>query len=296
MKKTKVFGTAIAVFLVLIVGEGLEGQESKPPPSKPVNIVVILDTSDRISKEKNPGQAANDIEIAKSIIDSYFKRARLEMFQTYDRLTFVVPAQQEPQISREITRQLTLWPTAADRQCGRPCFEKKKQKLLTAIDGLYQFLEKQKKFTGSDIWYWFYSDAEWFLKQDMRNYIICLSDGYLDFNKSIQKTRPKIGNKTSYIPYAQVVKFRKDPNWEQKFDSERHGLLEIEKDFSSHGAKFLMVEIDVRYMLDLPILKKYWRTWLESMGINQPKFVPLPSDYRSNRAIEEIEAFVSQNQ
>ena len=119
--------------------------------------------------------------------------------------------------------------------------------------------------------------------------LICVSDGYLDFNVDIPRA------KGTYIPYRDVVKFRKDPtNWEQKFDGEGDGLLKA-GEFSPYYAKFLMVEINFRYMLDLPILKKYWRTWLESMGINHTKFVPKPSDYRSNRAIEEIEAFISQN-
>ena len=295
MKKTKVFGATIAVFFVLIVGKGSDGQESNPPPSKPINIVVILDTSDRVSTEKSPGQAARDIEIAKDLVNFYYEGARLKMFQTYGRLAFVVPNQPEvPPISPEIIRRLKIWSTKKNRRCGHPCFEKIKVGLLSAIDELYQLLEKQKEFTGSDIWKWFRASGEAYLKKDMQNYIICLSDGYLDFNRSIQDERPRMGNKTSYIPYAQVVEFRNDLNWEQKFDSEGHGLLEIEKDFSSYDVKFLMVEIRLRHMLDLPLLEKYWRTWLESMGINDSEFMEWQLDPQIVK--EKITAFIVQNQ
>ena len=295
MRKTKIFGVTITVFLILMVGKESDGQKSKPPPSKPINIVVIIDTSDRVSQERNPSQAAKDVEIAKDLSNFYYERARRRMFSTKNRLAFVVPEQPNtPQISSEIIRNLKIWPTREDQRIGASKFEKKKENLLKAIDQLYQLLEEQKKFTGSDIWKWFRASGGAYLKKDMQNYIICLSDGYLDFNRSIQDKRPKIGNKTSYIPYAQVVQFRDDSDWEQKFDSEGHGLLEIGKDFRSYDVKFLMVEIKLRHMLDLPILKKYWRTWLASMGINDSEFVEAQPDPQIVK--EKIEAFISQNQ
>ena len=294
MKKTKVFGTTIAVFLTLIVGTGSDGQESKPTPSKPVNIVVILDTSDRVSKERNPGQADKDIEIAKDLVNFYYDRARRKMFSTQNRLAIVVPDQPKmPSISREIIKKLKIWPTKKDQRTGEKAFTQMKEDLLAAIDELYQSLEEQKEFTGSDIWKWFRASGEAYLKEDMQNYIICLSDGYLDFNRSIQRTRPRIDNKTSYIPYTQVVEFRPDPNWEQRFDSEGHSLLEV-GDFSAYDVKFLMVEIKLRHMLDLPILKKYWQTWLESMGINDTEFMEWQPDPQIVK--QKITAFISQNQ
>ena len=295
MKKTKVFGTTIAVFVILILGKGVDGQEPKPPPSKPVNIVVILDTSDRVARERHPDQAATDIEIAKDLVEFYYGGARRKMFSTQNRLAFVVPDQPKvPRISPGIIKNLKIWPTREAQRDGHSWFDGKKKKLLAAIDELYQLLETERKFTGSDIWKWFRASGEAYLKEDMQNYIICISDGYLDFNKSIQDKRPKICNKTSYIPYAQVVRFRKDPtNWEQKFDSGGHGLLGIEKDFSSYDVKFLMVEIKLRHMLDLPILEKYWRTWLESMGIKDSEFVESQPDPQIVQ--EKITAFISQN-
>ena len=272
MKNTKVFRTAIAIFLILIVGKESNGQESKLLPSRPVNITVIFDTSDRVSKAKNPDQAAKDIEIAKSIVDFYYERARRKMFSTKNRLAFVVPEQPNtPQISSEIIRNLKIWPTREDQRIGASKFKKKKENLLKAVDELYQSVETENTFTGSDIWKWFRASEALYLKKDMQNYIICISDGYLDFNIDIPRA------KGTYIPYRDVVKFRKDPGWEQRFDVEGHGLLKV-GDFSAYDVKFLMVEIKLRHMLDLPILKKYWRTWLASMGINDSEFVEAQPD------------------
>ncbi|MYB01636.1 hypothetical protein F4X90_18470 [Candidatus Poribacteria bacterium] len=149
-----------------------------------------------------------------------------------------------------------------------------KTKLIGAIDELYQSVSKQKVFTGSDVWKWFRDSAEVYLKPDALNYIICLSDGYLDFNHNIQIERPK----RTYISYRQVAKLRETPNWKQKFHTEKHGLLEIGEDFSNYNVKFLMVEITHRHMLDLEIVKEYWQTWLKSMGITDSQFLSTQDD------------------
>ena len=220
--------------------------------------------------------------IAEGIIDFFEKKLVLpELYIGYPhRLAFVVPEQiGTAPIPLTITK---------DTGGGAPKFRQKKRELLKEIRDLYSSVEQQGKFTGSDIWDWFRRSAEVYLQQDAFNYIICVSDGYLDFNVDIPRA------KGTYIPYRDVVKFRKDPtNWERIFDSEGHGLLGIEKDFSSYDVKFLMVEIKLRHMLDLPILEKYWRTWLESMGIKDSEFVESQPDPQIVH--EKITAFISQN-
>ena len=162
-----------------------------------------------------------------------------------------------------------------------------KANLLRAIHELYQHVDTQDQFTGSDIWSWFRDSAEVYLKTDARNYIICLSDGYLDFNHNIQIRRPE----GTYISYRQVARLRDSLNWRQEFHAEEHSLLGIGKDFSDYTAKFLMVEITHRHMLDLEIVKEYWRTWLKSMGITDSQFLPAQDDPQV--VIKEIKEFVS---
>ena len=248
------------IFSVILVGIGCKPKkkETPPEPPPPKNIVVILDTSDRISVKKKPEQIQKDIEIAKNIVDIFGEVVAKELYIGSEHtLAFVVPEQQAgPSIPQKIVADLKIWPTREERGQGAPRFKKMEETLLTTIDKLYQLVGNQDKFTGSDIWIWFRDSAEVYLKQDSRNYIICLSDGYLDFNADIQARRSKKGNKASYIPYRQVTKFRDTPNWKQKFRDEEHGLLEIGNNFSDYDVKFLMVEITCRDMFDLEIIKE----------------------------------------
>jgi len=296
VKKTKVFAVVFAVnFLLLIVGctnNPSDAKDFSPKSSlkKPVNIIVIVDTSDRASKAKNPRQIEKDIKITKRIVNVFeekFVRPNLYI-GSKDTLAFVVPEQPNAApIPQQTLVDLKIWPTPKQRAGGAPEFKKMKTTLIGAITELYQFVGKQNQFPGSDIWSWFRDSAEVYLKPDARNYIICLSDGYLDFNHNIQIKRPK----RTYIPYRQVVKFRDIPNWKQKFHSEAHGLLEIGKDFSNYNVKFLMVEITHRHMLDFEIVKEYWQTWLKSMGIADSQFLLTQDDPQI--VIEKIAEFIS---
>lgn len=305
MEKAKIFGTAIAICLILMVGRETRGQESETPPSKPINVVVILDTSDRVAKEKNPNQLKKDYAIAKGIVNLFVEllldelksQKRDTWFRHY--LAFVVPEQPNiTPIPQAIIEKLKIWPTDEDRRkITAKIIKTKKKELLETIDQLYQLVGNQEEFTGSDIWKWFRVSGKEYLQRNMQNYIICVSDGYLDFNRNIQATRPKVENKTSYIPYTQVTELRDHPNWKQEFESEGHGLLMNfgeDFDFSDYDVKFLMVEIKLRHMLDRPILEKYWQTWLESMGINDSEFVESQADPQIVK--QKITPFISQNQ
>lgn len=282
-KDIKVLAGVFAVTLLLLtVGCTSDKSDAKNISSeaslmKPVNIIVIIDTSDRVSQTKNPHQVKKDIKITESIVNIFeekFVRPNLYI-GSKDTLAFVVPEQPNVDLIQQQTlMNLKIWPTPEQRAGGAPEFKKMKTKLIGAIDELYQSVSKQKVFTGSDVWKWFRDSAEVYLKPDALNYIICLSDGYLDFNHNIQIERPK----RTYISYRQIVKLRETPNWKQKFHTEKHGLLEIGEDFSNYNVKFLMVEITHRHMLDLEIVKEYWQTWLKSMGITDSQFLSTQDD------------------
>ena len=295
----KIFGIFAHLFIVFILflAVGCTGEKSDAknvsahtPPKQPVNIVVIIDTSDRVSNARNPHQIEKDIKITENIVNIFeetFVRPNLYI-GSRDTLAFVVPEQPEvPPIPQKISEHLKIWRTSRQRAAGAPEFKKMKANLLGAIHGLYQHVGEQHQFTGSDIWRWFRDSAAVYLKPDARNYIICLSDGYLDFNHNIQIRRPK----RTYISYRQVATFRDTPNWKQKFHTEEHSLLGIGKDFSDYTAKFLMVEITHRHMLDPEIIKEYWQTWLKSMGITDSQFLSTQDDPQI--VIEKIKEFIS---
>lgn len=275
MVKMKIFVSVCAALFILLNADKSDGKESKSSPPKAVNIIVILDTSNRVSKEKHPGQVERDKEIVRSIVDlfdqlvsGHFKTLKPgDTIEHPHRLTFVVPDQPRvPSIPQSIMKKLTI----ENQRGGKDKFIRQKETLLEGIDELYRFVQEQNQFTGADIWNWFRADAAYYFKDGADNRIICLSDGYLNFDKDIEAQRPE-------GTYMAIWKLRDEPKWIDKFQ----GLLPIKKDFSRYNAKFLMVEItlqknptgDIIFTQDSEIIERYWNTWLNSMGIMETKFI-----------------------
>ena len=86
-------------------------------------------------------------------------------------LTFVVPEQAEATpIPQSIFEKLRIRPTDDDRLRGSAAWVKgRRNELFSGIDELYQLIEVQERFTGSDIWRWFQASAELYLEEDMQN-------------------------------------------------------------------------------------------------------------------------------
>lgn len=289
-----------ATICVLLVACNSDKKGAKPP-SPPTNIIVILDVSDRLSKDKSPGQerqAERDIKIAKGIIEIFEKQfvRRSRYIGSHHRLAFVVPEQPGTSefIPQETLESLKIWPTPQDRLKGAPRFKEMKAQLVKAIEKLYAFIEQRDEFTGSNIWGWFDVSAEAYLQPNAHNYIICISDGYLYLNTAFLPLLPSpVGNKAAVIRHAVVGQFSRDPKWEAKFEREGHGLLSIGEDFSRFNPKFLMVEVGRRdlQLKDLPILKKYWAPWLLDMGIEKVKFLHTQDD--PGVVIQAIQDFIN---
>ena len=101
----------ISVILVLAVGCTSEKSDAKDrsvhtSPTKPVNVVVIIDTSDRVSRARNPRQIEKDLKITENIVNIFeetFVRPSLYI-GSKDTLAFVVPEQPEapPNLTRNI--------------------------------------------------------------------------------------------------------------------------------------------------------------------------------------------------
>lgn len=238
----------------------------------PLNIVVIIDTSDRLSKKTHPDQREKDIYILNEIVDQFYQLVQPYVERGGEipsyRLTFAVPKQYRvPDPPNEIMDKLTI--KAPKDRNGNPAFQKRKEELIAHISKLYDHVEQHSQ-TGSDIWYWFKSQAENYFSKKHQNLIICLSDGYLNFDNDIEEIRPK-------RTYMRVGALRNDPEVISNIEEGNEGLLPV-GNFSDYNLKFLMLEIRLRekngvpHFQDSEIIQVYWKTWLNGMGIEDTKF------------------------
>ena len=266
----------VSVCVALFIFLNVDKSEANKSKSSPINIIVILDTSNRISEKKNPGQVERDKEIVRSIVDlfdglvsDHFATLRMgDPIEYPHRLTVVVPNQ--PGGVRPIPDSILTPLTIEHQRGGRDAFTAQKEAFLKGIDDLYAFVQKQNKFTGSDIWNWFRLNAKYDFREGARNCIICVSDGYLNFDRDIQARRPE----GTYMP---------------SLDSPFRPLLPIGENFDDHNAKFMMVGITpLREIIHDDIINKYWNTWLNSMGIVETEFIQHLPPNTLKKAIEKF--------
>ena len=143
--------TTVGIISAILIGcNGESKKKEMPPEPPPTNIVVILDTSDRISAKKRPEQIQKDIEITKNIVDFFEELvAKKSYIGSKNTLFFVVPEQQGvPPIPQKIIADLKIWLEGEERIKGAPKFKKKKEAVLAAIDTLYRAYQKSEYIHG----------------------------------------------------------------------------------------------------------------------------------------------------
>lgn len=284
MKKNVFFfkNVCVVFFLFLLVWQaaGQAGKNTVSTAAEAINIVIILDISDRIDPSSNAytskDQAQRDIKIIEYIADWYLNELVLKHLDQrvldpgrvpYE-LTIAIPKQPKaPLIPSNITENLVIKDSKTRKNLQE--FKDKKAAMIQSIRKLYKW--EDNPFTGADIWGWLNNYAKYALKKDgFHNYIICLSDGYLKFNPDIEK-------KLKYMDIPKLRDERKNnPKWKDKITL----LPSTKEDFSNYNIKFMMVEIHPRVdkkigienPADFQIIEAHWQKWLNSIGITNAEF------------------------
>ncbi len=261
---------AIVIYVLFLIFLNVSHSDIKA--DSPVNIVVIIDTSDRVSNERHPDQKEQDIFILNEIVDQFYGLVDRNdimgnIFKPH-KLVFVVPDQPTvPSPPNNVMQGLTI--AAPKNRDEYEPFLNRKDQFKDYIVKMYNHVQQHPQ-TGSDIWDWFRSKAESSFSKNHQNLIICLSDGYLNFDNDIEERRPK-------RTYMKVGALRDDSEAVNKIKNGNEGLSPV-GNFSDFNIKFLMLEIrlreenGVKHFQDFDIIQAYWETWLNAMGIKDTKF------------------------
>jgi hypothetical protein len=267
------------VALGICLAFSIVGCKSKSESSKKVqknthlNLVVLIDLSDRISAKKNPLQADRDIKILKNIVKNFETVVRGKLFiKSNDALSIVI-APQPVDYQFEVSKwagNLSIDLSSVRITEKRRFYKAKLDSLTSSIDGIYASAARAEGYLGADIWS--------FMRNDLKNYckdfngeahvnkLVILTDGYIEFEKSVQSRRLVQGDKASYMV---VRKFRGNSNWESLFDSRGFGLIPFENPCTNLSV--MVAEVTPKNILDpseFEILQKYWLSWFSESGVD----------------------------
>lgn len=288
MKKIKALGTLILILAVLIPGcSGCKGGNKEKKKVPPANIIVLLDLSDRLSTEKYKEDAKqqkiDDVNNCKTIIKIFQDIVRKEFYgHSKSRLQFFIPDQQGFPIDSVYKKELRVFEKKKSPIRNYDDFTNFKDDIIGTINELYGevLTAPQDKFTGADIWMWFKDEARHHLDPEFRNYIICISDGYLDFDEKIQGTRQKPGPRKQGTYMVIDDDLRQSDNWKEEISNKLKMITPEGVNFNQFTSpvQFTMIGIKSRasknVLHEKDIIKFYWKLWLESMSIKIHDFFP----------------------
>ncbi|MBO6117887.1 MAG: hypothetical protein J6P44_05005 [Bacteroidales bacterium] len=262
---------ALGVF-VLFVSCG----SKTPPPlkEKPINITIFLDLSDRIMPEKQSNgmqQMEKDTALIGFVRDWFINRQVKNKLGVADKIQIVFhPEDGIPNID-SLSKNLALDMTMT----GKKSIALNKQKLIsmptvwnTSLNSIYSNIlstcKKLEDFPGSDIWGFFDTEIDEYIKKDYRNVIIILTDGYIFYEYDQRPETP-----------STVIK---EYNYmEAKNYSYIEKLTPCNQDLEN--LEVLMLEVNPKANKDFSKMKSILENWFKDMDCQRViiKKVALPN-------------------
>lgn len=245
----------IIVTLCLTAFFSCGGKETKKETTKPLNISIYLDLSDRIIKDMTPNQIYRDTAIINFLVD-YFREQTLgpAILKSENKMkVFFYPAPSDAEIST-LAQGLSVDVGSKEGVEKRKALDEMKSVFQKNLAHIYEETVRQQKWVGCDIW-GFFSDKkvdDLCVRDGARNIIIILTDGYIYAeNHKIKdgKSYSYISSKTLAVDGSSLI-------------DKRNGELK------GKGIEVLVLEItDKPDQRDK--MKKVLKDWFSAMGIEK---------------------------
>ena len=232
----------------------------------PLNVIVLLDLSNRIDTNKHPRQAEKDQVVIGNLLDVFGERQKQFGYMvSKDKFSIVFANQSDPAFeSFEFMDKLSI---DMEDHMTNPKYKKKKQEIVTNCSLLYHQAVK-KADSGADIYTWLKDQyPSYHRKGKYKNKIIVLTDGYLAFDPEVSANRPK----GTQINWSHFKTLRAHPkNWIEYYQRNEMGFTPIEgADFKNTSIR--LMEVEPRETNKNPhefdLLRHFWEDWFNKMNL-----------------------------
>lgn len=232
----------------------------------PLNVIVLLDLSNRIDTLKHPTQAERDQIVIQNLLSVFGERQKQFGYMvSKDKLSIVFADQADPSFeSFDFIDKLSI---DMEDKMTHPKYKKKQKEVAESCALLYQEAIK-KADSGADIYTWLKDQyPTYHRKEQYQNKIIILTDGYLAFDPKVSVNRPK----GTQIDWPNFEVLRKHPsNWIKYYQSKKMGFSPIES-FDFKDVSIMLMEIEPRETNknthEFDLLSHFWKDWMSKMNI-----------------------------
>ena len=270
-------------------------KDAVPPPKD--NYIVLLDLSDRILRD-NQQQISKDLTVIKTIFETFKSNINSKdpmhlYFTVNDKMkVLVAPQISTPSRVYEMAGQLRVELAAEQPQEKAALVTESEKTFNTVLPELYKQAVLGKTsaaYSGADIWKYFEEDLAGDLDNTATNTLFIITDGYMDFEKGIE--RPQQNNRFTSISLI-INQLKKDPEWNSKFDKEDFGIITLGKKFPNLRIVLLAIDPKQEWSGEYNLLTRIWGKWFSEMGVDTFSFV---KNDNVNEIKESIEKFMQVN-
>jgi len=270
-----------SVFTFLIIVTKSSNVKGEPPPLKPINhlnILLLLDLSDRVQEKVNYGQSQRDILIIQELLKVFSQAVKRKLYiKSKDKFQIVViPQETNPNFS-DLVDAFTIDMSKFKMREKKGMLKSSTESLIQKSKELYQRVGKLNRYSGADIWKFFKEDIRLYIEdgKEYQNLVVLLTDGYM-FAKN---NKCRLSNRFTFIMRWNLWRFRNKFDWETEFDSGDYGLIKTDTQLPNTKVLLLEFKPETEFNNEFQILSKYWTKWFNEMNVSQVEMYKSYNDF-----------------
>jgi hypothetical protein len=261
--------------------EGKNAEVSKSNKNENYNISILIDLSDRISKNVNPDQTMEfydrDLGYIRSISESFtnhIKNKRIRQMNDNIQVYFN-PNPLNSEIN-DINRKLKI--KINKNNASKEFINTINSTYNNETSKIYALALKDNKYIGSNTWGFFKNNInDYCIEEKHRNILIILTDGYIYY----EDNKFKEDNLSTYLTPKLISSYGlNNKKWKEEMEKLKIGYLKANNDLSNLEILVLGVNPSKNNPYEGEVIKEFWGKWFEEMNVKRfdIKETALPSN------------------
>lgn len=264
--KNSIF-TSIIILVLSFNSYSVEGETSK---RNPINYTIILDLSDRIL---NANQLSYDIDQIKVMFSKFKQKAKQNLIITSkDRFIVKIIPQKNSPLNvdyYENALQLRLDQINIKNKNNRlNQLESQLPIILHQLEEEALYGNKSTDYEGVDLWAFLNDNKENLTELNYDNYVIIMTDGYLDFESNSQVLK-----KENQFTSTQFINSLSGTNWKEEAKNKNYGIIPIQIKTNATWIISGIKSKNANDLMQITKLKFFWDKWIRESTETKPRFI-----------------------
>ena len=292
MKKILVF-CLVLTFFMSCGGNGKNESQDEHGGSavnnseQPLNLIILLDLSDRITDKKNPlipTHVQRDSAIVSYLTTIFKKEVKKEKDVKKANGCMQVlffPQPNNPNIAN-LSQKLAVNLKDKTQNQKRDIFANIENDFANSLSEIYAHTIRNSEWLGANIWEFFKDKIDLYLEPAYRNVVVVITDGYLV--STTNNCLPPQNHRHSCLGETFFTNegLRNPSTYMSQIQNNDVGLIAKRDDLNNVEILFLELEPYPKYPTDFDVMKIILKKWCMEMGVAEKNVSIYPTDLPIN--------------